>query len=438
MNLLDFAITPLWLVWESVRELAAEDGVELAESELIGLAPLRGLPRRRGPGRRAERGSGRTPPGGRRPLPAAARLLADAGPRAPARGRPGRRPDLVSGGPFRLIHGGRNDEPTPGLLIVGAAEVVTLAGGVRMGEAQGDVGRLTAADVGGPDAPDAPVVACWEGRIAAVGPAGGAGGRARGGGLPARTVRPARRRWRDGHARAHRSAHPPAVRRVARGRVAPPPAGRGLSRDPRGRRRDPVDRRRDPGRRPGRADGPRPAVARRDARPRRHDDRGEVRLRPRPRDGDPAASRPPTGSARRARSTSIPTYLGAHAVPPEFRTPARRHRGLRPVDHRGAAARGGGARPGAVLRRLLRGRGVRPGPVPADPGGGRRLRAADPAPRRRAGPVGRGRAGGRARRRLGGPPGDAIRGRDRCARRWPPPRIERSWRPSCRRRPGSS
>jgi glutamate formiminotransferase len=40
MNLLDFAVTPLWLVWESVAALAAEDGVELAESELIGLAPL--------------------------------------------------------------------------------------------------------------------------------------------------------------------------------------------------------------------------------------------------------------------------------------------------------------------------------------------------------------------------------------------------------------
>jgi glutamate formiminotransferase len=40
MNLLDFTVTPLWLVWETVRELAAEDGVELAESELIGLAPL--------------------------------------------------------------------------------------------------------------------------------------------------------------------------------------------------------------------------------------------------------------------------------------------------------------------------------------------------------------------------------------------------------------
>ena len=76
----------------------------------------------------------------------------------------------MTGGPFRLIHGGRSDETTPGLLIVGAAEVVTLAGGVRMGERQADVGRLSAADVGGPDAPDAPVVACWEGRIVGVGP----------------------------------------------------------------------------------------------------------------------------------------------------------------------------------------------------------------------------------------------------------------------------
>ena len=40
MNLLDFAVTPLWLVWETVRDVAAQDGVELAESELIGLAPL--------------------------------------------------------------------------------------------------------------------------------------------------------------------------------------------------------------------------------------------------------------------------------------------------------------------------------------------------------------------------------------------------------------
>jgi glutamate formiminotransferase len=43
MNLLDFRVTPLWRAWEAVGELAAEDGVELAESELIGLAPLAAL-----------------------------------------------------------------------------------------------------------------------------------------------------------------------------------------------------------------------------------------------------------------------------------------------------------------------------------------------------------------------------------------------------------
>jgi len=43
MNLLDFSVTPIWLAWETVRDVAAEDGVELAESELIGLAPLAAL-----------------------------------------------------------------------------------------------------------------------------------------------------------------------------------------------------------------------------------------------------------------------------------------------------------------------------------------------------------------------------------------------------------
>jgi len=40
MNILDFRVTPLWRVWETVRAEAAEDGIELYESELIGLAPL--------------------------------------------------------------------------------------------------------------------------------------------------------------------------------------------------------------------------------------------------------------------------------------------------------------------------------------------------------------------------------------------------------------
>jgi imidazolonepropionase len=73
----------------------------------------------------------------------------------------------MTGGQFRVIEGGRTDEATAGLIIVGASEVVTMAGGVRTGADQGDVGRLRAAD---PAGPDAPVVACWEGRILAVGP----------------------------------------------------------------------------------------------------------------------------------------------------------------------------------------------------------------------------------------------------------------------------
>jgi glutamate formiminotransferase / 5-formyltetrahydrofolate cyclo-ligase len=43
MNLLDFRRTPIWQAWEAVEELAAEEGVALLESELIGLAPLDSL-----------------------------------------------------------------------------------------------------------------------------------------------------------------------------------------------------------------------------------------------------------------------------------------------------------------------------------------------------------------------------------------------------------
>jgi glutamate formiminotransferase len=43
MNLLDFTVTPVWLVWETVVGLAREEGVEPRESELIGLAPLASL-----------------------------------------------------------------------------------------------------------------------------------------------------------------------------------------------------------------------------------------------------------------------------------------------------------------------------------------------------------------------------------------------------------
>jgi glutamate formiminotransferase len=43
MNLLDYRTTPIWQVWEAVRAEAAEDEVDLAESELVGLAPLASL-----------------------------------------------------------------------------------------------------------------------------------------------------------------------------------------------------------------------------------------------------------------------------------------------------------------------------------------------------------------------------------------------------------
>jgi imidazolonepropionase len=71
---------------------------------------------------------------------------------------------------LRLIEGGRADGDAPGLLVHGASQVATLAGGLRRGSSQGDLALLDAADAGGPGSPSAPVVACWEGRIVDVGP----------------------------------------------------------------------------------------------------------------------------------------------------------------------------------------------------------------------------------------------------------------------------
>jgi len=71
---------------------------------------------------------------------------------------------------LRVIEGGRQTGSTPGLLVLGASEVVTMAGGLRRGADQGDAAILDADSVGGTAAPNAPVVACWDGRILAVGP----------------------------------------------------------------------------------------------------------------------------------------------------------------------------------------------------------------------------------------------------------------------------
>ena len=51
----------------------------------------------------------------------------------------------------------------------------------------------------------------------------------------------------------------------------------------------------------------------------------------------------------------VPTWLGAHAVPPEFRDRPDGDRGLRPQRHRRAAAGGRGPGPARLLRRVLRG-----------------------------------------------------------------------------------
>ena len=70
---------------------------------------------------------------------------------------------------LRLIRGGRAEHDQPGLLVVGAAEVVTMAGGLRTGTAQGDPAALEAP--GGDVAdPATPAIACWDGRILGVGP----------------------------------------------------------------------------------------------------------------------------------------------------------------------------------------------------------------------------------------------------------------------------
>jgi imidazolonepropionase len=70
---------------------------------------------------------------------------------------------------LRLIRGGRPEHDRPGLLIVGAAEVATLAGGLRSGDAQDDAAVLVAPG-GDPADPAVPAVACWDGRILGVGP----------------------------------------------------------------------------------------------------------------------------------------------------------------------------------------------------------------------------------------------------------------------------
>ena len=70
---------------------------------------------------------------------------------------------------LRLITGGRGEGATNGLIVHGASAVVTMAGGLRRGAAQADAAVLEGSEAGGPNGADGPVVACWDGRIVAVG-----------------------------------------------------------------------------------------------------------------------------------------------------------------------------------------------------------------------------------------------------------------------------
>jgi len=70
---------------------------------------------------------------------------------------------------LRLIQGGRASDGLPGLLIEHAGEVATMAGGLRVGARMDDASAI-AAPGGDPQHEAAPAVACWEGRILAAGP----------------------------------------------------------------------------------------------------------------------------------------------------------------------------------------------------------------------------------------------------------------------------
>jgi imidazolonepropionase len=81
---------------------------------------------------------------------------------------------------LRVIEGGREAGPAPGLLVHGAAQVATLAGGLRRGRSQDEPAILL-----GEGAPNRePVVACWEGRLVAVGPRDEVAARLEADGLP--------------------------------------------------------------------------------------------------------------------------------------------------------------------------------------------------------------------------------------------------------------
>ena len=243
-----------------------------------------------------------------------------------------------------------------------------------MGAGQGDVGRLSAADGGGPGR------AGRAGRRLLGGPDRSRSGRGptleaalEAEGYPLEPVRPARRRRRHGHARASSTRTPTCCSRGSRegelvlrqrgaGYLEILAAGGGILSTVAATRAATADELLAHGRRwldemLGHGVD---------------DDRGEVRLRPRPRRPSSACSRSPTGSAREGPIDVVPTCLGAHAVPPEFRARPDGDRGLRPVGSSRSSCPGVAAQGRARFCDVFCEDGrVQRGPVAADPRGGR-------------------------------------------------------------------
>ena len=325
---------------------------------------------------------------------------------APARRRPATARAVVSGGPFRVIEGGRTGEPTPGLLDRrrgGGRD----AGGRRPAR-RGAGRRRPAAWPTTRPSPDAPVGRGLGGPDRRGRAARGGRGRAGGRGPAARPVRPDRRGRRRGHARASSIRTRTCCSR-ARARTSSSCASRARRTSTSWPRAAGSSRR-----------SPRPAPPRRAtllAHGRRWLDEmlghGVTTIEAKSGYGLDLETelRLVEVAYRLGREGPIdvvPTWLGAHAVPPEFRTrPDGTEAYVRSlIDEQlpGIAAHGRArfadvfCETGVFTRR----------PVAARPRGGPGIRAAAAAPRRRAGAIRRRGAGRRARRRVGRPPGDAV------------------------------
>jgi hypothetical protein len=194
-----------------------------------------------------------------------------------------------------------------------------MAGGLRRGRDQGDPGILDADSVGGTAAPNAPVVALLGGADPGRRPRDEVERSLEGRRLPAVALRAARCARRLGDARARRCAHPSRVRRDPRARARAPAAGRGLPRDPRRRA----------------AGSSRPVAGTRATDEDRLLAHGRRWLDEMLSHGRrPSRRSPATGLdlqtelglvevafqlGKEGPVEVVPTYLGAHAVPPEFR-----------------------------------------------------------------------------------------------------------------------